>query len=71
MTWVKTRIALDRLAPGERLEVLLQEGEPLDSVPRTAEEEGHRVLSRAPASGEGAGAWAVVLEKGLPREAAF
>ena len=71
LTWVKTRIALERLAPGERLEVLLAEGEPLENVPRTAEEEGHRVLSRAPTPGEGPGSWMVVLEKGLPRQAAF
>lgn len=71
MTWVKTRIALERLAPGERLEVLLAEGEPLENVPRTAEEEGHLVLSRAPAAAEGPGSWTVVLEKGAPRDAAL
>lgn len=66
MTWVKTRIALDPLAPGESLEVLLAEGEPLDSVPRTAELEGHRVTARVPAPEEGAGSWRVVLVKGSP-----
>ncbi|HZZ83000.1 MAG TPA: sulfurtransferase TusA family protein [Anaeromyxobacteraceae bacterium] len=71
LTWVKTRIALERLEPGERLEVLLAEGQPLDDLPRTAEEEGHRVVSRSPAPADGAGAWSVVLEKGSPRDAAF
>ena len=66
MTWVKTRIALDPLAPGDALEVLLAEGEPLDSVPRTAELEGHRVAARGPAPEEGAGSWRVVLVKGAP-----
>lgn len=64
ITYVKTRLALERLAPGDELEVLLAEGEPLDSVPRSAEEEGHRVVSRAPAPELGAGAWRVVLAKG-------
>jgi tRNA 2-thiouridine synthesizing protein A len=66
MTWVKTRIALDPLAPGDALEVLLADGEPLESVPRTAELEGHRVAARAPAPEEGAGSWRVVLVKGSP-----
>jgi TusA-related sulfurtransferase len=41
LTWVRTRVALERLAEGESLEVLLSEGEPLESVPRSAEQEGH------------------------------
>jgi len=66
MTWVRTRIALDRLAPGEALEVLLLAGEPLENVPRTAEEEGHRVAAREPCPGAGEGAWRVVLVKAAP-----
>lgn len=71
MTWVKTRIALEPLPPGAALEVLLREGEPLESVPRTAEEEGHTVAARAPAPDEGAGIWRVVLVKGLPPDEPF
>lgn len=66
LTWVKTRIALDPLAPGDALEVLLREGEPLENVPRTAELEGHRVASRERAPDVGEGAWRVVLVKGAP-----
>ena len=43
MNWVRTRLALERLPRGERLEVLLDPGEPLDSVPRSAREDGHEV----------------------------
>ena len=68
LTWVKTRIALERLAEGDALEVLLAAGEPLDNVPRSAAEEGHRVLAAEPAPAEGPGAWRVVLVKGAPRE---
>jgi TusA-related sulfurtransferase len=65
LTWVKTRIALERIRPGERVEVLLRAGEPLASVPRTAEEEGHRVVSVEPLEGAGAGEdYRVVLERG-------
>jgi tRNA 2-thiouridine synthesizing protein A len=67
LTWVRTRVALDRLATGDALEVLLLAGEPLENVPRTAEEEGHRVAAREPCPGAGAGAWRVVLVKGAAR----
>ena len=43
MNWVKARLALEQLDPGERLELLLDEGEPLLSVPASARDEGHRV----------------------------
>jgi TusA-related sulfurtransferase len=66
LTWVRTRIALDRMAAGETLEVLLLAGEALDSVPRTAEEEGHSVVRLEPWPEAGRGAWRVLL---LKREA--
>jgi tRNA 2-thiouridine synthesizing protein A len=43
MNWVRTRLALEELLAGERLSVLLDPGEPLDSVPRSAREDGHAV----------------------------
>lgn len=63
MTYVKTKIALDRLAAGERLEVWLAAGEPLENVPRSAAEDGHRVVSVEPLAGA-PGAFRVVVEKG-------
>jgi TusA-related sulfurtransferase len=45
MTFVKTKIELAKLQPGDILEVLLAEGEPLDNVPRNAREQGYHVLS--------------------------
>ncbi|MGH7643023.1 MAG: sulfurtransferase TusA family protein [Candidatus Dormibacteria bacterium] len=48
LTFVRTRIALNRLAPGEPLEVLLDEGEPAESVPRSCAEDGDRVLQLGP-----------------------
>jgi TusA-related sulfurtransferase len=44
MTFVRTRLALDRMAPGETLLVRLRGDEPLRNVPRTAREQGHEVL---------------------------
>ena len=43
MNWVRTKLALEELAAGERLEVVLDEGEPLGSVQRSAREDGHEV----------------------------
>jgi tRNA 2-thiouridine synthesizing protein A len=45
MTFVRTRLALDRMAPGETLLVRLRGEEPLRNVPRTAREQGHEVLA--------------------------
>jgi TusA-related sulfurtransferase len=45
MTFVRTRLALDRMKPGQVLLVRLRGDEPLRNVPRTAREQGHEVLS--------------------------
>jgi tRNA 2-thiouridine synthesizing protein A len=46
MTFVRTRLALDRLAPGELLLVLLKGEEPRRNVPDSAAGQGHQVVSR-------------------------
>jgi tRNA 2-thiouridine synthesizing protein A len=43
MNWVRTKLALESLAPGEELTVSLDAGEPIESVPRSAREDGHEV----------------------------
>ena len=43
LTWVRTKLALERLAPGDTLVVELPQGEALESVPRSAAEAGHEV----------------------------
>ena len=50
MTFVRTRLALDRMEPGQTLRVRLRGDEPLRNVPRTAREQGHEVLSLEAAS---------------------
>ena len=44
MTFVKTKLRLEKLNVGDTLEVLLNEGEPLDNVPKTTKEQGYSVL---------------------------
>ena len=44
MTWVRTKLELERLESGETLEVMLPPGEALENVPRSAREAGHAVV---------------------------
>ena len=48
MTFVKAKVKLAKLMPGDRLEVLLTGGEPLRNVPRSAREQGYKVISVQP-----------------------
>jgi tRNA 2-thiouridine synthesizing protein A len=45
MTFVRTKLRLERMQPGEVLSVRLRGDEPLRNVPRAAREEGHAILS--------------------------
>jgi TusA-related sulfurtransferase len=45
VTFVKTKVALDELEDGQALEVRLNEGEPVQNVPRSLKDEGHRITS--------------------------
>jgi TusA-related sulfurtransferase len=45
MTFVKTKIALNKLQSGDILQVKVTKGEPLDNVPKSATEQGFNVLS--------------------------
>ncbi len=47
MTFVRTRLALDRMQAGEILRLRLRGEEPRRNVPRTAAEQGHAVLRQA------------------------
>lgn len=56
MTYVRVKLALERLEPGQILEIHLVGDEPTRNVPRSAREEGHRVLEQTPGR--------LVLQKG-------
>jgi len=53
MTFVKTKIELSKLKEGDILNVLVSEGEPLENIPGSAQEQGYKVLSVSPAEVEG------------------
>ena len=43
-TFVKAKIALEELEEGEVLAVKMNDGEPVQNVPRSIKEEGHQIL---------------------------
>ena len=45
MTYVRVKLALERLPPGAVLEVWLTGEEPLKNVPKSVRDDGHEVLS--------------------------
>jgi sulfite reductase (ferredoxin) len=59
MNFVKTKVELSRMQVGDFLKILLDDGEPVDNVPRSVKTEGHEIISQ-----ERQGAyWQVVIEK--------
>ena len=60
MTFVRTRLALDMIEPGQRLLVRLKGADPLANVPRAAADQGHELLDLAE---QPDGAWLLLIEK--------
>lgn len=48
LTFVRTKLQIERMAPGQILAVRLKGSEPLKNVPRSVRELGHTVLSLEP-----------------------
>ena len=44
VTFVKAKVALEELIDGQVLSIRLNEGEPVQNVPRSIKEEGHQIL---------------------------
>ena len=45
MTFVKAKVAIDELDDGEILAIRMNDGEPVQNVPRSMKEEGHQILN--------------------------
>ncbi|MBW7852306.1 MAG: sulfurtransferase TusA family protein [Rhodospirillales bacterium] len=52
LTFVKTKLLIEKMASGEVCEVRLRGAEPLANVPRSVRELGHLVLSLQPEPGQ-------------------
>ena len=59
MNFVKTKLALEGLKAGQRLKVLLDDGAPIQNVPRSVAGEGHRIIEQVREGGH----WSVLFEK--------
>jgi len=49
--FVKTKLMLETMSPGQVLAVILDEGEPMLNVPQSIRQEGHRILRQEPFAG--------------------
>lgn len=61
MNYVRTKLRLERMEPGEVLEVRLDAGEGVANVPRSARADGHEVLV---VDEEPGGRWRVRIRRG-------
>ncbi len=59
MNFVRTKLAIEKMAAGEHIEILLDEGEPIVNVTRSLKDEGHAVLKVEPENGH----FRVLVEK--------
>lgn len=55
MTFVRVKLAIERMAAGETLDVRLKGAEPLRNVPRSLAEHGHTVLELVPEQADASG----------------
>ncbi|MDD3893439.1 MAG: sulfurtransferase TusA family protein [Syntrophomonadaceae bacterium] len=45
ITFVKAKVAIEELDDGQVLEIRMNNGEPVQNVPRSLKDEGHKVLN--------------------------
>lgn len=61
ITFVKVKVALEELDDGQILKIKLNEGEPVQNVPRSLKDENHKVLEL---EDNGDGTFTLFVEKG-------
>lgn len=44
INFVKTKLKLEGMEPGQVLEVILDSGDPIQNVPKSIKEEGHKIV---------------------------
>ena len=61
ITFVKAKVAMEELlGQGQILEIRMNEGEPIQNVPRSLKDEGHKVVG---VENNGDGTYSVLVEK--------
>lgn len=64
ITFVKTKLMLEKMKSGDRLEVRLSGGEPMENVPRSVEEMGDTILEqRADKSQDGETVFTLIIQR--------
>jgi len=61
MTFVKTKVVLEDLDDGQILELRLNDGEPIQNLPRSLKDDGHKILELA---NNDDGTFTIWVEKG-------
>ena len=59
-TFVKAKVALEELDEGQILSIKLNDGEPVQNVPRSIKEDGHKILKL---TDNGDGTYNLIVEK--------
>ena len=60
VTFVKAKVALEELDDGEILSIRLNDGEPVQNVPRSIKKEGHKILKL---NDNGDGTYELIVKK--------
>jgi len=64
MNMVYAKVELAKMAPGQILSLVLDDGPPINNVPASVEKEGHEVIGKRRLDN---GAWRVLIRKGAGR----
>ncbi|MDO8662937.1 MAG: sulfurtransferase TusA family protein [Candidatus Omnitrophota bacterium] len=59
LNFVKTKVELAKLKPGDLLEIWLDDGAPIENVPGSVQAEGHKILAQKKTGDY----WSVIIEK--------
>ena len=60
MNFVKVKLDLAAMTTGQLLKVLLDDGEPIENVPRSVADEGHAIVGQQKEGDH----WSVLIKKG-------
>ena len=65
MNFVKTKLVLETIKPGQLLEILLDDGAPIQNVPNSVKLEGHTIITQEK---QDSGHWTVLIQKKSEKE---
>jgi len=60
VTFVKAKVALEEMEDGQVLSIRMNDGEPVQNVPRSIKDEGHKILKLAD---NGDGTYSLIVRK--------